>query len=561
MSGRIVILGGYGVFGGELAKRLVATGKYEVIVAGRSIAKASNFCERFGGRPAEINVTADGLAEALNALAPNIVVDTIGPYSLEGKDPYRIAKDVLNAGAHYLDFSDNGEFSTRIELLDKLAKKQSRVALSGVSSVPALSSAIVANLVSDMKDIHKIENVIFPVSGGPRGRGVLQSVLGQVGRPMRLFRGGMWQTVKSWSDSRRDSVRVGDEVLMTSRATSIVNAPDSSVFPQAFKSRSVTFRTGLGMRIMHHGLTLLSLPVRFGWVGRLTPLTALLHRTAQVIERFGPSDGGMMVEVIGETKTGDFVKRRWAVAAYDGEGLKIPTLAAEILIPKLLSKELEPGARACISEFDRKDVETALTSINSEIRMQEEPVVTTFRSILTDSFDQLPEQIQDLHIVLDQRVWRGRASVARGRNLLSRIASCIIGLPNEADDIQVQVMMIRTNKGETWTRKFGESKFTSYMSAHPDKPSVATERFGVMSFDLKLRVTEDGLEFPVQKARVLGIPLPRFVRPVSETREYVGDRGRPCFHVSIAIPLCGKVVEYKGWLEGVFQMEGNSEHY
>lgn len=49
-SSTVLVLGGYGVFGGRLSRRLVARG-IDVLVAGRSLERARTFCAEHGGRP------------------------------------------------------------------------------------------------------------------------------------------------------------------------------------------------------------------------------------------------------------------------------------------------------------------------------------------------------------------------------------------------------------------------------------------------------------------------------------------------------------------------------
>ena len=53
---KIVILGGYGVFGGRLAKLLMRDG-HSVWIAGRSFLKAGRFTARYGGQPIQLVLT------------------------------------------------------------------------------------------------------------------------------------------------------------------------------------------------------------------------------------------------------------------------------------------------------------------------------------------------------------------------------------------------------------------------------------------------------------------------------------------------------------------------
>lgn len=94
-------------------------------------------------------------------------------------------------------------------------------------------------------------------------------------------------------------------------------------------------------------------------------------------------------------------------------------------------------------------------------------------------------------------------------------------------------------------RQFGDRTFRSVLRAGP---KGMRERFGPLSFDLDLRAGPDCLEFPVKAGRVLGIPLPRVLLPVSDAVERETD-GRFTFDVRLSLPLgLGLLVHYQGWL-------------
>ncbi len=57
-SMKVLILGGYGVFGGRLARLLLQDGA-EVIVAGRDAEKAAAFAKVYGGLPMCIDIAKD----------------------------------------------------------------------------------------------------------------------------------------------------------------------------------------------------------------------------------------------------------------------------------------------------------------------------------------------------------------------------------------------------------------------------------------------------------------------------------------------------------------------
>ena len=74
---KILIIGGYGVFGGRLAELLSDIDTLEILVGGRSFERAQEFCAAYRGaavvRPLEMDRAR--MAEILARERPDLVVD------------------------------------------------------------------------------------------------------------------------------------------------------------------------------------------------------------------------------------------------------------------------------------------------------------------------------------------------------------------------------------------------------------------------------------------------------------------------------------------------------
>jgi saccharopine dehydrogenase-like NADP-dependent oxidoreductase len=148
----VLVLGGYGGFGARISRRIARAG-YRVVVAGRSQAKANRFCE---GEPAMISAAFDraDIEHALATIRPNVVVDASGPF--QAMD-YSVPKACIAARIHYCDIADGRDFVCGIASLDAEAKAANVAVVSGASSVPALSGAVVRELASGMDRIQAVE--------------------------------------------------------------------------------------------------------------------------------------------------------------------------------------------------------------------------------------------------------------------------------------------------------------------------------------------------------------------------------------------------------------------
>ena len=93
----VLILGGYGTFGGRLAQLLVDEARLKLIIAGRSRAKAQAFCDTLGAKGETLALAFDregDVERQLRAVTPDIVVDASGPFQ-DYADPYRVVRACL----------------------------------------------------------------------------------------------------------------------------------------------------------------------------------------------------------------------------------------------------------------------------------------------------------------------------------------------------------------------------------------------------------------------------------------------------------------------------------
>ena len=540
------------MFGGYLSEYLATLPDTDILVAGRSAARARAFCDRHGGSPVTLDISAPDVASKIAALAPHIIIDAAGPFQAYGAAPYRIAEAAIACEAHYLDLSDDAAFTAGIGQLDGPARAAGVMVLSGVSSVPALSSAAAAALSEGLTDIHVIESVILPGNRAPRGLSVIRSILRQAGQPLRLWRGGEFETATGWSDRQSISLSASGAPPLKNRWASFIGAPDLVLFPEHFNARSVLFRAGLDLKLMHGGLAWLAGLVRIGALKNLAPFARPLKWAADRLEPFGSDRGAMRVRVAGKTNTGAFAERVWTLIISSGDGPRVPTIPARILCRKIMAGDVTPGARPCLEAFTLDEAEQALTALDAVTERTAGPFTPLFEHALGPSFTRLPPALQDLHAVIDVRHWRGKASVIRGTNPVSRLVGWLVGFPPATPSTDVHVAMKRTAKGETWTRRFDRYTFRSYLApAKHNAPGHVTERFGFLTFRIDLTGSAQDLSFPVSNGKALGLPLPAFLLPASDTREYVDEAGRACFDVSIALPLIGQIVGYKGYLTPV----------
>jgi hypothetical protein len=546
---RVLVIGGYGVFGSRLARRLLQEADLDVVVAGRDLARATAFTAEWGGTPYALDRDNDQqLDRALAELAPRLLIDAAGPFQAYGPDALRVARKAVEAGAHYLDLADDRQFVVAIATLDGLAKARNLCAIAGASSVPALSGAAADVLTAGLRR-PVIEAVIVPGNRAPRGLSLIRAILAQVGQPLRLWRGGRWSQASGWSGLQTVRLSAPGAAALGPRWASLIGAPDCDLFPQRYAASSVLFRAGLELRLLHGGLWLSGWLVRLKLIRSLIDFARPAQSIAERLRAMGTDRGGMAVSVAGRDAAGRAVRRRWTLIAEAGDGPSIPAMPAFAVTRKILSGAVASGARPCLGILTLEEAEAALAPLAVRTHRSERPAPPLFEQALGDGFDRLPAPVRDLHDVFDCRVFEGEASIERGRGAAAWCYATLAGFPPAGERVPVEVEMIRQGGHERWTRRFGRHVMRSRLGRRPaDPPNVVWERFGCVSVEIVLRPADDGLAYPVRRGRLLGVPLPRLVVPTSQTRESVDDAGAVRFDIRVSLPSGGLIIRYAGTL-------------
>lgn len=522
---KVLILGGTGVFGERLA-RLLARDGHQLTIAARTLPAAQALAAELNATALQIDRNKD--LSALNG--HDVIIDAAGPFHTYGEDPYRLARATLAAGAHYLDLADNAAFCAGISSLDPQARKANKAAISGLSSVPAISSAAVRALTGADQPLH-IDSAILPGNKSPRGLSVMASILSQAGQPFPSYSCGQWTRVPGWSDPKDyplpGLIRQGWRI----------EVPDTRLFPAHFKAQTVDFRAGLELWIMRYGLAAFAALRRRVPFPVTTPLVRVFHLGATLLAPFGTGTGGMSVSVATATH-----RHTWTLLATKGDGPYVPAIPIRALLRRTV---LAPGATPALETVTLAELETAMADLSIRFDRRSEALDPIFPRILGPAFATLPMPLRATHLTSSVSRWQGRASVIRGTGLWSRLLATLFRFPPATSDTPVNVTKTTTKNGETWTRCFGTRSFRSHLTA---TPKGMTERFGPFTFLLGLAIKDGALHYPVVAGRFGPIPLPRWILPQSEAREYVvNDHFH--FDVRLLAPLTGALmVHYRGHL-------------
>lgn len=568
---RVLILGGYGFFGGNLVRLLAGERRLTLIVAGRSLTKAQDFCRRVPTKgetiPAAIDREGD-IEARLRALAPNIVVDASGPFQSYGQrgdaDPYRVIRASIAVGAHYMDLADASAFVAGVGALDQTAKDKGVFVLSGVSSFPVLTAAVVRRLAQGMEHVETITGGIAPSPYADVGLNVLQAIAGYAGQPVKMMRHGQPALGYGLTESLRFTICPPGCLPLRNTRFSLVDVPDLQVLPPLWPGvRTVWMGAGPVPEILHRALNGLAWLVRWKVLPSLSAMAPLFRRVIGLL-RWGEHRGGMFVRVEGRTADRQQLTRTWHLLAEGEDGPLIPSMACEAIIRHVLADRAPaPGARPATTDIELSDYEAlfARRTLFSGVREEpapghisaNAPALPLYARVLGSAWPNVPAPIRQLHGIGIGLAAEGKATVERGRNPLARLIAAVFGFPKAGTDIPVRVCFGSAQgpdgkSAEQWTRTFAGQSFHSLQYAGTGRSQhLVNEQFGPLTFGLAAVLDGDRLRIIPRRWTAFGIPMPRFLMPHGDSHERVED-GRFYFHVEIRVPLAGLIVRYQGHL-------------
>lgn len=345
MTTRVLIIGGYGNFGGFIARMLAREENIQLILAGRNLQKATLLAESLHAPHMPEAITIDitaGLPASLAAIKPDIVIHTSGPYQ---DQPYHVAEACIQQGCHYIDLADARAFVTGITVLDAQAKSKGVLVCSGASSVPCLTASIIDHYQAEFASLEHVEYAIATAQLTNRGLATIRAVLSYAGKPFTTLIDGTMQPVYGWL-----GITWRRFWKLNLRTLSNCDIPDLELFPKRYPTlRTIRFRAGLELKLIHLTLGFLSWLVRLRIISSLQPLSKYLLRTSFLFDRFGKDDSGFYMLLSGKDAGGKEKHIQFDLVARHGDGLCIPSIPAIILTKKLARGKLnKTGATPCL---------------------------------------------------------------------------------------------------------------------------------------------------------------------------------------------------------------------
>jgi hypothetical protein len=177
-----LIFGGYGTFGGHVARELARLG-IAITVAGRNRRRAEAFVRQLGSNHGVAECDVTQVESCRKVLAGHTVaVNCAGPFASLGP---ALLESCLETGLHYVDIADDRRYTKLVRSLGEQFAGRKLTAVYGWSSLPAISCSLA--LLARQEAASRPERArltLFIGDDNEKGPAAVCSVVGTLGNPI-----------------------------------------------------------------------------------------------------------------------------------------------------------------------------------------------------------------------------------------------------------------------------------------------------------------------------------------------------------------------------------------
>lgn len=364
----VMVLGASGNFGSKIAD-VLSNMHIPLILVGRREQQLNLLKSKMLQRDAkalvsiaivDVNKDIDNL---LSSLKPFIVINTCGPFQ---SADYRIVTACISHDIHYIDLADSRDFVNHIEQFNLDAIAHHCLVVSGASTVPCLSDAVLMHYQSEFSHIESVTFGITPGQKAERGLATTQAILSYSGKPIAPFSGQKKQQY-GWQNVYRQTYPILGKRWMAN-----CDIPDLDLLPKKYHLQSIQFSAGMENSFLHFGIWGLSWLVRLGVPLKLEKHATWLLKLSHFFDYFGTDAGGMHMIISGKDQHGKQKQINWFIVAKSGHGPHIPTIPAIVLAKKLVNGELHiTGAMPCMGLVSLDEYLLALKNYDISVHVDE----------------------------------------------------------------------------------------------------------------------------------------------------------------------------------------------
>jgi len=161
------------------------------------------------------------------------------------------------------------------------------------------------------------------------------------------------------------------------------------------------------------------------------------------------------------------------------------------------------------------------------------------------AFDNLPAEVQRFHSLRGRWTLDGRVTIFGAQTRIGALLCWVMGLSGATAEAPMQFQLSADPEREVWTRCFPGRRMRSTMS---EANGHLVESLGPLRLYFRLEASGDRLVMHLERMHAAGVPCPRPLMALIRAQE-TGDSGRLHFDVQASLPLLGRIVHYRGYLD------------
>ncbi|MDX2229336.1 MAG: saccharopine dehydrogenase NADP-binding domain-containing protein [Leptolyngbyaceae cyanobacterium bins.349] len=304
MAKQVLIVGGSGRIGSQVAADLITHTTAEVIITGRNNTTGENVRDRLGDRTQFLHldlVERDAVKSAIAHV--DLVIHCAGPFH------YRdaiVLQTCIDHGVNYLDVSDHSSFTRKAMEFAPTAEAAGVTAIVNTGIFPGISNSMVRRDVEQLDTVDRI-HLSYVVSGsGGAGITVMRTTFLGLQKPFVAWMNGKWETVKPYSD--RETIEFPAPYGKT--GVYWFDMPETFTLPSTFPAKTVITKFGT-VPDFYNYLTWSVARWWHPWILQRKPVIEFLshvsHRMTDVTDRFSGIGVAIRSEVTGR-KNGESVQ-------------------------------------------------------------------------------------------------------------------------------------------------------------------------------------------------------------------------------------------------------------
>jgi hypothetical protein len=171
--------------------------------------------------------------------------------------------------------------------------------------------------------------------------------------------------------------------------------------------------------------------------------------------------------------------------------------------------------------------------------------VCLYRRVIGAAFEKLPGEVQRFHSLQGRWTLDGRVTIFGPQTRIGALLCRILKLPAAAAETPMQFELSADPIREIWTRRFAGRPMMSTMSIAGGQ---LVESLGPLRMHFRLEASADRLVMHLERMHVGGVRCPRSLMAVIHAQE-TADPGRLHFDVQASLPMLGRIVHYRGYLD------------